>query len=285
MSKNSGFHAESGFMGITHALSALAAALVLIAFFPAYLSDYIHTPWLALALVLTFIGATMLPDADNTDARIISDLGIAGRALSLFFRTTSVFLQTTLRAKRDDPTPNPHRGFWHTTVAAILLGWVVYLISTIPGSFRLPLLGDMTTGRVIVVFLMAVMTHLAYSSVLKKAFDKIKKSSSLGEVVAAAVSLSTVLLCLSQASTLEIENLGWLVGRVVALGMTLHIIGDMFTIYGAPAFFPLTAITRKKFWWTTSLLPIHAGGPIEKYVIAPAFVLVILISAVFILPL
>lgn len=272
------YYKDFAFMGVTHALSVLGVALMLIGFAPDLMSKVLTTSHGAVLaiFVLTAIGAGNLPDLDNTQSRAKNDLGPAGAILSVIFRSTSTILQTTIRTKRDDPNPNPHRGAWHTIPAALLLGFLVLLGTRIPGKVALPLIGETTWGGVFGIFIAFVLTHLTLSTLAKKGMDKIKKSNAVGEIIAIAVSVTLTLTLMAMIPT----GTGFLwLGVAVAFGMTIHILGDCFTTAGAPIFFPLSGFIKGKFWWTTRFLPIKAGGPFESYVFVPIFTLLAIIGS------
>ena len=60
--------------------------------------------------------------------------------------------------------------------------------------------------------------------------------------------------------------------------MLIHILGDCLTTDGAPVFWPIPI--KGKMWYKIRLLPIHAGGTIENYVMAPVFAVVSVVSLV-----
>lgn len=270
---------DFGFMGVTHALSVLGAALMIIAFAPDFVSKVLATNSSAILVmfVLASIGAGNLPDLDNTQSRAKNDLGPFGAVLSGIFRTTSTILQTTVRTKRDNPDPNPHRGAWHTIPAAVGLGLLVWFGTKIPGEVSVPFFGEMTWGAIFGVFIAFVLTHLTLSTLAKKSLDKIRKSNAVGELIAVFVSLITTLIILK---FIPVGADFWWLGVAVAFGMTIHILGDCFTTAGAPVFFPLSALIWGKFWWTTRFLPIKAGGPFEKYAFVPLFTLMSIVGSI-----
>jgi membrane-bound metal-dependent hydrolase YbcI (DUF457 family) len=62
----------------------------------------------------------------------------------------------------------------------------------------------------------------------------------------------------------------WWIGLAVTLGCLTHLAGDWITVSGVPLLWPLSR--RGKRWWRyrLPLTRIHAGGPFERWVIAPA---------------
>ena len=92
--------ARLGFMGVTHALSAVTVAGVAIGLFPRVVTNLWDAPTLVLVLgfVASVAGWSMVPDLDNTSARAISDLGPVGKVLSFLFRESSSFVQGRRRS-------------------------------------------------------------------------------------------------------------------------------------------------------------------------------------------
>lgn len=270
---------DKAFMGYTHALSGVAVAMALIAFFPDFLSQILMTTsaWVFIQFIFATTGAAMIPDLDNSASRAKSDLGPFGVILSTVFRTTSAIIQTTIRTKRDDPEPNPHRGFWHTIPAALLLGFLVYLGTRMGGEISVPLLGTITWGTLFALFITFVLMHLTLSTLAKEFMDKVKKSNATGEIVAIAISLIlSVILFVNLPTDIDF----WWLGVSVAFGMFVHLFFDGFTTAGVALGFPLTAITHGKFWWTFRFTKMKAGGVAEKMLVVPLFTVIIVISFV-----
>lgn len=267
---------DHGFMGFTHALSGLAAMAAILAFAPTSLVSTLGTGSVAI-LTLAFlctIGATLVPDLDNTSARAINDLGILGNVLSLFFRWSSKILQTVIRTRRDDPDPNPHRGVWHTPFLAAVVSYLVYLATKASSMVNVPGVGKLTYGVLFAWFLSTVLVILTVSTLLKKQTDKMKKTPIVGAVMLVALcAVGTGSLIISSGVT----DFRWL-GISLFAGMLIHDIGDAFTTYGDPLFFPLSAILFGKFWWTTRFTKMEAGGDAEKWLVTGILMLVILVS-------
>lgn len=270
---------DKAFMGYTHALSGVAVTMVLIAFFPQFLSEILMTSsvWVFVQFVIATTGAAMVPDLDNSTSRAKSDLGPFGIVLSSVFRTTSVIAQTTIRTKRDDDEPNPHRGLWHTPVAALLLGFLVYLGTQVGGEVDLPVMGQQTWGTVFALLITFILTHLTLSTLAKEFMDKVKKSNVIGEIVAVAISLTFSVILFAMLP--EDTNFWWL-GVSVFFGMFVHIVGDLTTTAGVPALTPLSAFTHGKVWWTFRLTKMKAGGAAEKALVVPIFIIIIVVSFV-----
>lgn len=270
---------DHGFMGMTHALSGAALFLFLAAFFPLVSIQALGTDnkWVfALALVVT-AGAALLPDLDNSASTAKSSLGYLGDGLSVLFRSTSSVLQTTVRLKRDDDSPNPHRGFYHTLPGAALLGLLVFLGTRMTtGELVFPWVGTLTHGGFFALIIAWLHLHMALAGLAKDITKKIKKKAGpFGELVALLVSFTLTFLLFGQLPK-DLDY--WWLGVSVALGCLIHILGDMFTTAGVPILFPLPI--RGKLWWTVRLTPIRAGGVVEKYLFTPVFLGVIVVSLI-----
>lgn len=264
---------DSAYMGFTHALSALAVFLVLVAFLPAY-RDFLQfkNVWFFIIVGLTIVGASLIPDLDNTQSTIKSDLGIFGDVLSAGFRASSVIIQSAVRTRKDDSSPNPHRGFWHTLVAAILTGVLVLFATRIGGTFSAGPLGKITVGYLIGFLISFILMQLAISTVFGIAFKKIK-SSTIKKIVTFSLSfIFTFIIFLQLPNDM---NFTWLAVSV-AMGMAIHDIGDTTTTSGTALLWPIPI--RGKMWWNIRLTPMKAGGVIENMVLIPLFSIVSIVA-------
>lgn len=270
---------DDGFMGFTHSMSAIAVSLVLIAFAPAFVYSVlgVEDTWVLVMVTLLAAGYALLPDFDNTRAKAISAFGVLGGAMSSFFRGSALFVQTLVRKKGDDADPDPHRGFWHTSVAAILLGLFVFGLTNIGGSVTLPALGEQTYGRLIGVLFAFFGIHLMFEGILKPTVDKIKKEAGpLGTVAALVLSVATtIVLFVNMPPDIDMT---WLAVSI-AYGMIVHVIGDCFTSAGAPLLFPFPGVFKHKLWWKSRIPPgFAAGGTIENAIVIPLLFIVSFIS-------
>ena len=122
---------EKGFMGLTHSLSAIAFFLLLVAFFPNFIFNTILKSNNIIVLVgatIVIAGAALLPDFDNVKSTAISTLGPFGKLISKLTRASAVGVYALTKTKRDNDTPDAHRGFWHTIVASI---WAKEMLQSI----------------------------------------------------------------------------------------------------------------------------------------------------------
>lgn len=272
---------DRAFMGTTHALSAIAAALAIVFLAPNFVYSFLGSSnaWVIVLSVAVATGSVSIPDLDNTTSTSKNSLGLLGTVLSYFFRGSSRFLQTVIRTKRDDPSPNPHRGAWHTIPAALLLGGLTFWGTTNTQVVTLPLINQITVGKLFALFITFLMVHLALSGAAKDFMKKIKKTAFVGEFMAFAFSLGlTSVIFVNLPAGLNF----WWLGVAVAFGMIVHVVGDTFTTAGTPILFPLSAVLKGKFWWTTRLTSLKVGHETEK-LISGFFLLTAIIFAVLIL--
>lgn len=259
-----------GFMGVTHALSAVTVAGVAIGLFPRVVTDLWDAPTLVLVLgfVASVAGWSMVPDLDNTSARAISDLGPVGKVLSFLFRESSSLVQGVTATKydrRSNNFPDPHRGLWHTLVGALIVGGLVWLaVFAAVGAVSVQGISVGVDALCASLFV-GVSFHLAVSSLFKKAADKVKRGLGfLGDVAAFLLSLAAGFAVVWVGSG---QSLVW-VPVAAVVGMLIHDLGDTCTTSGTPLFAPLVKI-RGKRWYTIRLTSIKAGGEVETHGIAP----------------
>jgi len=260
---------DGGFSGYLHAVTGVISVEVLfiVALLMGWGDAYLRVGYIALiiAFALAWIGATLYPDLDNSKSTSHSAFGFIGEGLSVIFRLTSGIIQTVIRTPRDDASPNPHRGFYHTLLSAALIGLGVWMLTKLPQHIELPVLGEITLGQFFGALFLAAMIHLFLSSLGKKRMAKIRKGFA-GEIIAFLIA---VLVALTLISFIPAEQ-GYLwLGIAIAGGGATHILGDTFTKQGTPLFFPLTVLTKKRFWWYTRFARVESGGEDEKKVIIP----------------
>lgn len=268
---------DKGLMGPTHALSAVAFALL----FTWLASDFMFEKILESSDIVVFIsamiiivGASLMPDLDATNSTSINVLGIVGTILSKAMRGLSAIIQNIIKGPYDKSS-DPHRGFWHTLVSAFLVGALFSALTSI--NIELFAIKDtpITIATFIVMFLLYISIQLSLASLFNKKKGKIGK---LGTTVGAIV-ISFILVYLLPSNI----NYYW-VGGAVTFGWIAHLLGDMMTVSGVPILFPLKF--KGKRWWDFRLpLGIKAGGFIEKAILIPIFIIIILISLYNIVPL
>ncbi len=267
---------DRAFMGATHAVSGLAVLLALVAFVPGFI-EWSGINSFALIALAAFVvaGGALIPDLDNSASSAKSALGIFGHGLSFIFINSSRVIQTVIRTRRDDPDPNPHRGFWHTIPAALLIGFLTLLATQIPGEATIPIYGHVSFSWIAALIICALSIHLAFAGLFGSFIRKVRKSSVVGELAALGIALvatGTIFWFLPK------EGNFWWLAVAVTLGVIVHIFGDAFTTAGVPLLFPLSGFIKKKFWWNTRFTPMKAGGVAEKYVMLPIFSLIVVVS-------
>lgn len=273
---------DSALMGPTHALSAIA-----ITFLVTWLaSDFMLGTVLGsdsavvfIAAVIIIVGASLMPDLDAVKSTSISTLGAVGTILSKSMRAFSSLVQNTIRSKGDASGADPHRGFWHTIVAAILIGLLTFGLTSIDAVIFTIGKINVSVALFIVVFIIFISIQLFIASLLKSLHRK-SKDSLTGKLTVRLGSLFiSVLLVSMLPSDLSYK---W-VGAAVTFGWIAHLIGDMMTVSGVPVLFPLKH--KGKMWWNWRLpLGIKAGGWIEMSILIPLFIIIIIISAFNIIP-
>lgn len=259
---------DNGFSGYLHAITGVVTVQIffLVALIAGWGMEYVNLGSLAmiLAFALAWIGATLYPDLDNSKSTSHSALGFIGEGLSVVFRVTSSIIQTVVRTPKDDSSPNPHRGFYHTLISTALIGTGVWMLTKLPQKFEVPIAGEVTLGQMFAALFLAVMVHLFLSALAKSKMKKIRKGFIAGELIAFLVSASLALFLMYFIPASD--GYLWL-GIAIAAGGATHILGDGFTRYGVPLFFPLTVITRKRFWWYVRFAKLESGGEIEKFIV------------------
>lgn len=268
-----------GFMGLTHALSAVAAVGLITVFAPQFMLWLTGTESIPLYVLSLFViaGGALVPDLDNTSSTAKSALGPLGNAVSVAFRSSSRAIQTTIRTRRDDPDPNPHRGAWHSPIFCIALAYIVYIFAKVPIKMPTPLLKTYTVGEVFTVLFTSTLILIGFSGLFKKIMKSIKSKGGalFGDILAFAVSFAFTVSLYSLCPA-DINPM-WLPVSFY-IGMVIHHIGDGFTTAGCPFLAPIPF--RGKLWWNFRIPPhIRAGGAAENYLFIPLFIFIIAASA------
>ena len=262
-------HTEQGFMGMTHALSACALVLALIAFAPLFMERVLgvwQISFVAL-LCLALVGGALMPDLDNTNSSANSALGFVGDGISAVMRATAPMVKNMVHTKYDKDLDNPHRSFYHTGASAILVGGLGAAACAIPGI----------TGKICAMVLAFVGAHVALSTLLKSSLKKAagKSGKLLGALMPLAFSIAVVAaLWFTLPKTVPY----WEIGVAFGVGWLVHILGDMCTTSGVPILWPVPI--RGKMWYDVRLLKIKAGGVVENVLFIPLFTIIIIVSVV-----
>lgn len=269
------FNSNKGFMGPTHAFSALTVYLLLYLFFKDFLTSLgLDTDFKGLIKALIVVtGAALLPDLDSVVSTVITTLGPIGVILSKIMRSISVGIFDLTRTKYDDKEADPHRGFWHTIIAGLVVGTIVYISTHI--NIPISMMGITSIGQLIAIFWIFISFELALSGLIHNQVKKYKNSL-IGMLFFIVLSLSVSILIVINSNS----NYDWM-APAFTLGYIIHILGDTLTKAGTPLLFPF--VTKGKRWYTHRILKIKTGGEIEKIFILPGFILISLVSLIFII--
>lgn len=264
---------DDGFMGRTHALSALAVVLSVFAFVPGLFYKFSNNHITALVMLtlvaLVTSGGALLPDLDNTNSSAKSQLGLIGDILSVFMRATAPVIKTAIHSKYDNNLENPHRSFYHTTVSALLFGGLFsFLCSPL---VNINVFGKFTlTGRIMAIILAFIAIDLCLSTVI----GSIWSSKNIIQIIASlgcSLGISFALLHF-MPKTVPYT----IVGVALGAGWFIHCLGDCFTTAGTPLLWPLKI--KGKMWYDIRFLKIKAGGMIENFVFTPLFITISIIA-------
>ena len=242
---------EKGFMGLTHSLSAIAFFLLLVAFFPNFVFNTILKSNNIIVLIgatIVIAGAALLPDFDNVKSTAISTLGPFGKIISKLTRASAVGIYTLTKTNRDNDKPDAHRGFWHTIVASIVVGVIVYFLSSIKTDVKDSFLGDgVVTIYPFAIAWLIICYQLAMASLFADSFKKLKRDL-FGYVFIFGSSIVFVIIVLAFSPS-DIAY-SW-IAILTSLGYLFHILGDTLTVSGTPALWPIAH--KGKRWWTYRL--------------------------------
>ena len=273
---------DSGLMGPTHALMAIAMTFLITWLASDFMLGTVFGSYnsiVFISAVIIIIGASLMPDLDAVQSTSINTLGPIGVALSKIMRATSSIIQKTFRSSSDSKDPDPHRGFWHTILSALLIGFIVTGLTSIKFNMFTIWNFVVTFDKFIVVFIIFISIQLLIASLFKSLYKKSKGSITGG----ISMGIGSLVIAVTLISLLPPDlSYNW-VGAAVTFGWIAHILGDMITVSGVPLLFPLKY--RGKRWWDFRLpLGIKAGGWIEKSILVPLFLIIIIIAAVGIIP-
>ncbi|MBO0871820.1 MAG: metal-dependent hydrolase [Pseudonocardia sp.] len=233
-------------MGRTHALTGWCAGLAL----APVLGQ--HSLAGACSVATVTAGFALLPDLDQRSSTASRLLGPLTRLLSAGIRHSGSAIYRLTKGPRDEPG-SEHRTFWHTLIAAALLGVITGAAGHYGGSW-------VVLGVLVFAVLLAV--------------------AALGDWILLVASVVAVMLVLagSVADTLT-GVAGWL-GYAVAAGCVVHDLGDALTEHGVPLLWPIPI--RGETFYELGLpkpLRFHTGGIAETVlhtvVLVPTAVLLI----------
>ncbi len=231
-------------MGPTHAMSGAAAGLLAAAVIPAVST----VPAGSFVFAGVCAGAALLPDLDCPTSSVARAFGPASQVLSTAVARVSCLLYRATATRRDGHRDGGHRTATHTAVFAVAAGAAA---------------GSATGwgGRPAVAVLLFVMLALALRGLLHT------WATRRGWIAVAAVAAA---MTWAAGRFLPPTGAGWL-GAAVALGVLVHLAGDVITREGCPVLAPLPVGGRVWFdWRLPSPLRIRAGGVVEYAVLLPA---------------
>lgn len=269
---------SNAFMGPTHALSAVAVFLAVAAFFPNILAVLLNNEKssipILISTLLLIIGSSLLPDFDNVKSTAISVLGVIGTLISQSMRAIARTIYTLTRSKYDKPNADPHRGFWHTIIAGISVGFLGYLLIFTTNKLSITVFEkELSIGKLFLTLFLTISIQLMMTVFFKKQMKKMS-STIFGPLLMFVIGffISLVLVISLPNET----NFKW-IWYAISSGWIIHILGDTFTTSGTPLLFPVPFKGHR--WWNHRWPPrIRANGPIEHYVFIPLFTLIILLS-------
>lgn len=266
---------DKALMGPTHALSAVAFALLITWIASDFMFDTVlgsRDIVVFIVAIILIVGSSLMPDLDAVNSTSINTLGAVGSILSKMMRAFSSFVQNLIKGPYDKVS-DPHRGFWHTLLAAFLVGAFASSLASIDVELFTFRGSSFTVSYLIVLLFVYISIHLTLVSLFKKVYKK-SKSGFAEKIITNMIVLALAILLI----TLLPSGLSYSwVGGVITFGWIAHLLGDMMTVSGVPILFPLKF--KGKRWWDFRIpLAIKAGGPIEKTVLIPIFTIIIIIS-------
>lgn len=271
---------DAGLMGPTHALSAVAFALLVTWLASDFMFDTVLQSKdfiVFISAIIIIIGSALMPDLDAVKSTSINVLGFIGAGLSTAMRGFSSIVQGIIKGPYDKSS-DPHRGFWHTLVSAFLVGGLFAGLTSINVEVFTFRDNSITVATLIVLLILYISIKLALASLFKSFYNKNKNSSGKLGMTIGAFAISVILVILLPSNI----DYTW-VGGAVTFGWIAHLLGDMMTVSGVPILFPLKI--KGKRWWDIRLpLGIKAGGFIETAVLIPMFSIIIIVSLWNIIP-
>lgn len=259
-------------MGPTHAMSGAAAWLTAAAFGGGALASIASGgPAVITVGSIVCAGAALAPDIDSHSATVVRSFGAFGKLMHALVNAISVSVYTMTATKYDSPKSNGHRTLFHTTLMAIIVGGLVSLGSSIPGT---TVIMDKTfaNGQLFSLGVMAIFLHLGLAGIFEKQVKAARKKYGPYLLMLGSLIITAMIAYFLP----ENERYSWL-GIAVAMGWFMHLLGDMITKMGVPLAFPIKI--RGKRWYDVSLpsfMRISADGIMNKVLLA----LCTLISAV-----
>lgn len=267
-------------MGRAHAMSGTAIALTATAIGVGPLDA--RTAPLAIIAMYTIVvaGGALAPDLDSHSSTVVRSFGIFGKLAHEITNAISLLVYNLTKTKYDPVKNDSHRTFFHTTVFAILVGFMVSGLSAIPAKAPFELWDrSYTVGQLFSLMFIWIFLHLGLAGLFDFALKARKKFGPYLVMLASAAGT----LLISQA--LPENQTYWWLGFAAAGGMIIHLLGDAITKAGIPMLWPVKI--RGKRWYDVALpsfMRIKAGGWMETTVLFPIFSLVTILAAIFCFP-
>lgn len=239
-----------GFAGITHMLIA-TVLFQIIWILPIFSSQTSMIKEKGIVAVVLFwgivLGASLMPDLDNTQSTAGYQLGLLGKVMSMFMMMTSGMIYSLFRTKKDH-CKSQHRMFWHTPFICII-GFVIVIFftpksdSTVFGcvqdivsnkSFKIDGMNFSGFSVILLLFILCVASfHLFLNTVCYK----------LGKIFARdffsiAKMVLTIACAVYLGFTMPIEYIKFM-SYGVCIGNLFHNIGDLFSLGSIPLLFPI----------------------------------------------
>lgn len=274
---------DSGLMGPSHALSAIAIIFLITALFGEFMFNSVlgsSDAILFFTAIIIAVGASLMPDLDASRSTSISVLGFVGVSLSKAMRAFSRMIQSSFRTKYDSKDPDPHRGFWHTVLAAFLAGLLVFSLTSIKFEIFEYMGKSIDFSMLIVVFIIFISIKLLTAALLKNIKQKQKKSMLINIIVNIFSLALAIILTITSPSG---QDFKW-VAAAITLGWLCHLVGDMMTVAGVPILAPFVKVKGKRWWNFRFPLGIKAGGWVEMSILNPLFLIIAIICGIIVIP-
>lgn len=230
-------------MGPTHAMSGAAVGLAVAQLLPEEWGG-VNTVQEAFLYAGLTAGAALLPDLDSPSATVSRSFGPFTQALSHTVENTAQGFVNLTRARKDPKCRNGHRTLTHTIWFALAAGaGATALISAF--------------GKPAVIGLLFIFLGLA----IRGLFPEWSKKTDW--LIVTAISAA---LAYGAWYFIPVDSFGLVMGSAVTVGCVTHMLGDLATKQGIPAFAPVLQFGRKR-WWKLKLpgfLSITASGPGDK---------------------
>jgi membrane-bound metal-dependent hydrolase YbcI (DUF457 family) len=212
-------------------------------------------------------GGALVPDLDLS-GRVTTDQGGATVAhtfgvVSLFFaecvEKLSLGIYDLTKTREDPRRHNGHRTFTHTLIFNVALGYGVFEALTHYGK----------TAVLITLF-------LTFAFALRGLFPGWSKRAGWIIVTAAAAYATWW-----ADRHLPVHNAYPLLGIALGVGGIVHLLGDMITSHGCPAFWPMPL--ERETWHCIGVpndISVKVGGKVEVYVLRTLFFVISVAAAI-----